>query len=423
MSDEASLVEVRAAHRVDEARLGAYLVDHLAGFTLPFEILQFEGGQSNPTYRLQDAAGNRYVLRKKPPGKLLPSAHQVEREYRAITTLDGTEVPVPKARVLCEDADIIGTAFYVMDYVDGRVFTDPALPGLEREERAAVYDDMNRVLAALHQIDWEAQGLSDFGKAGDYIRRQVARWSKQYEASKTHDIPEMDRLMEWLVAHVPADDSIAIAHGDFRLGNLIFAPDQPRVVAVLDWELATLGHPLADLAYNAMAYHLPAGDENFPGVAGLDLDALGIPSEEDYLAAYCRRTGRDGVPTGLITWPSPCSGWPRSCKGSMPAPVRAMQVRPVPRIWAAWREPWPGWRGSRRSADRRLHDRPPVDANGQVGGWKSKRPTEYRWAVPVEHWRMFSVSPAPAWRWFRGGPRRGRQPDAGCGRWRRLRQA
>lgn len=267
MSDEASLVEVRAAHRVDEARLGAYLVDHLAGFTLPFEILQFEGGQSNPTYRLQDAAGNRYVLRKKPPGKLLPSAHQVEREYRAITTLDGTEVPVPKARVLCEDADIIGTAFYVMDYVDGRVFTDPALPGLEREERAAVYDDMNRVLAALHQIDWEAQGLSDFGKAGDYIRRQVARWSKQYEASKTHDIPEMDRLMEWLVAHVPADDSIAIAHGDFRLGNLIFAPDQPRVVAVLDWELATLGHPLADLAYNAMAYHLPAGDENFPGVA------------------------------------------------------------------------------------------------------------------------------------------------------------
>lgn len=299
MSGEASLVRVRAAHRIDEARLGAYLVEHLAGFTLPFAILQFEGGQSNPTYRLEDAAGKRYVLRKKPPGKLLPSAHQVEREYRAIAALDGTQVPVPKARLLCEDADIVGTAFYVMDYVPGRVFADPALPGLARQERAAVYDDMNRVLAALHAVDWKARGLEDFGKPGDYIRRQVARWSKQYEASKTHDIPAMDRLMQWLPAHVPGDDGVAVAHGDFRLGNLIFAPDAPRVVAVLDWELATLGHPLADLAYNAMAYHLPAGDPNFPGVAGLDLDALGIPSEEDYLAAYCRRAGRDGVPD----WP------------------------------------------------------------------------------------------------------------------------
>lgn len=299
MSEDSSLVPVRAAHRIDEARLAAYLADHLPGFVAPFTLLQFEGGQSNPTYRLEDAGGTRYVLRKKPPGKLLPSAHQVEREYRAIAALDGTQVPVPGARLLCEDADVIGTAFYVMDYLPGRVFDDPSLPGLEPGTRAAVYDDMNRVLAALHQVDWKVRGLEGFGRPTDYIRRQVARWSKQYQASKTHDIPAMDRLIEWLPAHVPADDGVSVAHGDFRLGNLIFDADEPRVIAVLDWELATLGHPLADLAYNAMPYHLPAGVPGFPGIAGLDLAALGIPSQADYLAAYCRRTGRDGVPD----WP------------------------------------------------------------------------------------------------------------------------
>lgn len=290
-----NLVPVREAHRLDEAALSAYLADRLPDFDpADLEILQFEGGQSNPTYMLK-SAGRRYVLRKKPPGKLLPSAHMVEREYRFIAGLADTDVPVAPARLLCEDAGIIGTAFYVMDYVEGRVLTDPTLPGLGPDERRATYDELNRVMAALHSVDFTAAGLADMGKATDYMARQIARWSKQYEATKTHEIPAMDQLIAWLPANIPADDSVSIAHGDYRIANVIYHPTEPKILAVLDWELATIGHPLADFAYNAMFYSLPAGDEGFPGLGGIDLGPLGVPTEEEYVAAYCRRTGRDGI--------------------------------------------------------------------------------------------------------------------------------
>ncbi|QJE73462.1 phosphotransferase [Aerophototrophica crusticola] len=295
----AVLIDVLPQHRFDEAALWRYLADHLDGFAEPATLQQFQGGQSNPTFLVTSGDGRRYVLRKKPPGKLLPSAHMVEREFKAMKALAGTAAPVPTARLLCEDATVIGTPFYVMDHVEGRVISDVALAGMDPAERAATYDAMNATLAALHQVDWKAAGLGDFGKPEQYVARQVERWSKQYVAAKTDDIPAMDKLMEWLPRHVPAGDETTIAHGDYRLGNLMLHPTEPRVVAILDWELATLGHPLSDLAYNCMAYHLPAGIKEFPGLKGLDLPALGIPTEEEYVAAYCRRTGRDGIPD----WP------------------------------------------------------------------------------------------------------------------------
>ncbi len=296
MAEPADTIAVRDAHRFDQAALEAWLDGHVTGFAGPLTVTQFAGGQSNPTFHLEAASGN-YVLRKKPPGKLLPSAHAVEREYRVIAALADTDVPVPQALGLCEDETVIGTPFYVMAAVPGRVFRDPALPGLDPAERTAIYDAMNQVLAALHQVDPDAVGLSDFGKPNGYVARQVARWSKQYRASQTNQVAAMDALEAWLTDHMPTDDQTGLAHGDYRLENMIFAPDQPRVVAVLDWELATLGHPLADLAYNCLNYHF-----NHPfkgGLVGNDSAASGIPSEADYVAAYCHRTGRDAIPD----WP------------------------------------------------------------------------------------------------------------------------
>lgn len=296
----AILIDVLPQHRFDEAALDTYLTAHLGGFQGPATVQQFQGGQSNPTFLVTDASGARFVLRKKPPGKLLPSAHMVEREFRAMRALSASAAPVPNARLLCEDAGIIGTPFYVMDHIDGRVLSDVALDGFSVKDRAAIYDGMNATLAALHSVDWRAAGLSDFGKPEHYIQRQVERWSKQFVATKgDSDIPAMERLMDWLPRAVPAGEEVTIVHGDFRLGNLMLHKTEPRVVAILDWELATLGHPLPDLAYNCMAYHLPAGIKQFPGLVGVDLAGMGIPSEADYVAAYCQRTGRAGIPD----WP------------------------------------------------------------------------------------------------------------------------
>ena len=282
-------------HRIDPERLEAFLAERIPGFCGPVAIEQFRGGQSNPTYRLT-AGGARYVLRRKPPGKLLPSAHAVDREYRALTALSGSDVPVPRTFCLCEDDSVIGTAFYVMDYVEGRVFWDPALPGMGGGERRAIFEEMNRVIAALHRIDFRALGLADYGKPGGYLSRQIGRWTRQYRASETQRIEAMERLIEWLPEHVPSDDETAIVHGDYRLDNLVFHPREARILAVLDWELSTLGHPLADFAYHCMSWRIPGG--TFRGMLGLDLNALGIPSEPEYVAAYCRRTGRGPIDAG-----------------------------------------------------------------------------------------------------------------------------
>lgn len=291
--DTQTLVDVLEGHRFDVAALERYLTPRLPGLRLPLVVRQFLGGQSNPTYHL--AAGDReYVLRRKPPGPLLPSAHAVDREYRVITALGATDVPVPRTYLLCEDPSVVGTAFFVMDFVPGRVFADPMLPGVARDERAAIYDAMNDVLARLHRVDWKAVGLADFGRPGNYFARQIERWTKQYRASETERIEAMERLIAWLPARIPADDETTLVHGDYRPGNMIIHSTEPRVVAVLDWELSTLGHPLADLAYNCIPYRTGPGD-NLGGVEGTDLTALGIPSEADYLAAYCRRTGRAGI--------------------------------------------------------------------------------------------------------------------------------
>jgi aminoglycoside phosphotransferase (APT) family kinase protein len=279
-------------HRVDPLRLETYLRQCIPEFAGPLSIEQFRGGQSNPTYRLS-AGGTRYVLRRKPPGKLLPSAHAVDREYRVMTALEGSGVPVPKTFCLCEDETVIGTAFFVMENVEGRVFWDPALPGMARAERGAIFDEMNRVIAALHRVDFLTRGLADYGKVGGYLSRQIARWAKQYRASETEHIEAMERLIEWLPAHIPSAEETAIVHGDYRLDNLVFHPREPRILAVLDWELSTLGHPLADFAYHCMSWRVPGG--TFRGMEGLDLGALGIPTEAAYVAAYCARAGRPAI--------------------------------------------------------------------------------------------------------------------------------
>jgi aminoglycoside phosphotransferase (APT) family kinase protein len=288
-----TLGEVLAKHRFDAAALAGYLERHVEGFAGPMEIRQFQGGQSNPTYHLA-AGGQEYILRRKPPGPLLPSAHAVDREYRVITALRDTGVPVPRTYVLCEDPDVIGTPFYVMECVRGRMVSDPLLPGFAPADRTAIYDDMVGVLARLHQVDWRAVGLADFGKPGNYYARQIHRWTAQYRASETETIPAMERLIEWLPAHIPADDQTTLVHGDYRLGNSILHPTEPRVVAVLDWELSTLGHPFADLAYNCIPYRLK--HEGMHGFVGRDLARLGLPSEEAYVARYCERTGRANIP-------------------------------------------------------------------------------------------------------------------------------
>ncbi len=323
----AVLVPPLANHRLDEARLAEYLAANLPGFAGPLTVRQFQGGQSNPTYHLHTPAAE-YVLRKKPPGTLLPSAHAVDREYAVQSALAGSAAPVAPMRLLCRDDAVIGTMFYVMDHVPGRVFADRALAGVPPADRAAMYDDMNRVLAALHGVDWQAAGLSGFGRPQAYVARQIDRWSRQYVASDTGDVPEMDRLMAWLPAHTPATDETAIAHGDFRLGNLIFHPTEPRVAAVLDWELATLGHPLADLAYNCIPWRLPAEMEGLMGAS-----IPGIPSEAEYVAAYCRRTGREGVPEldffvvfSLFRWAAIAAGVYRRALDGNAADARALTV-------------------------------------------------------------------------------------------------
>jgi len=279
-------------HRLDTLVLEDYLRER--GFPGPLAAEQFDGGQSNPTYLITGREG-RVVLRAKPgpAAKLLPSAHAVEREFRVITALGGAGFPVPRAHFLCEDEAVIGRAFYVMDYVEGRVLWDQSLPDMSRNGRAAIYDEMNRVIAALHGIDYANAGLADFGRPGNYFERQIARWSKQYRASETAPIDAMDRLIEWLPEHVPPGDETTIVHGDFRMDNLIFHPSEPRILAVLDWELSTLGHPLADFSYHCMSWHIPPG--KFRGISGLDLDALGIPGEPDYIRSYCARCGRGAI--------------------------------------------------------------------------------------------------------------------------------
>jgi len=284
---------VAPQHAFDVARLAEWMKHTLGHLDGDIEVAQFKGGQSNPTY-LVTAGRDRFVLRRKPPGKLLPSAHAVDREFRVLRALADTDVPVARALGLCEDDAVIGTAFYLMEYVGGRVFWQPQLTELERPERARIHDEANRVIAALHTVDPIAVGLGDYGKTGAYIARQVARWSKQYQASATEAIPAMDRLMEWLPANVPASDETRIVHGDYRIDNLIFHATEPNVLAVLDWELSTLGHPLADFAYHCMIWRI--SPDLFRGLGGLDLAALGVPTEQEYVAAYCRRTGRDGIP-------------------------------------------------------------------------------------------------------------------------------
>lgn len=284
---------VADALKFDEAALRKWMAANVAGAGGDLTVRQFKGGQSNPTYRVE--TGDRsYVLRRKPPGKLLPSAHAVDREYRVMKALGEAGFPVPVMHGLCEDPDVLGTVFYIMDFVEGRIFWDPMLPDVDREERAAIYDAMNATLAALHAFDPETLGLGDYGKPDAYIPRQIARWSKQYKASETRTISSMDRLIEWLPDAAPAQDRSSIVHGDFRLDNMIFAQDAPKVVAVLDWELSTLGDPLADFTYQLMQWRTPKEIRN--GFLGVDLDALNIPSEADYVAAYCERTGRDSLP-------------------------------------------------------------------------------------------------------------------------------
>ena len=283
---------VAPQHAFDTAKLAAFMRQNVDDFKGELEIEQFKGGQSNPTFLL-GAGGRKYVLRRKPPGTLLPSAHAVDREYRVISALAGTDVPVAKAYALCEDASIIGTAFYIMDYVQGRILWNSALPDHSPPERTALFDEMNRVIAALHRVDYQAVGLESYGRPGNFIERQVARWTKQYRASETERIEAVENLIAWLPQHIPAGDETRIVHGDYRIDNVIFHPTEPRILAVLDWELSTLGHPLADFAYHCMTWRMPPGPSR--GIAGLDLTALGIPTEEEYLAAYCRRTGRDGI--------------------------------------------------------------------------------------------------------------------------------
>jgi aminoglycoside phosphotransferase (APT) family kinase protein len=281
------------SYGIDLPALDDWLGNNLPGYTGPLRIEPFKGGQSNPTYKLLTPT-HAYVLRTKPGpvAKLLPSAHAIEREYTVMRGLASTDVPVPEMLCLCEDESVIGRAFYLMGFVAGRIFWEQSLPELPRTERAAIYDEMNRVMAALHRVDFSACGMGQYGKPGNYFERQIGRWSKQYVASVTQPIDEMDRLMDWLPQHMPAMANdpamVSIVHGDYRLDNLMFHATEPRIIAVLDWELSTLGHPFADFSYHCMGWHIPPGA--FRGIGGLDLNALGIPSEKDYIARYCERT-------------------------------------------------------------------------------------------------------------------------------------
>jgi len=290
-------VDVKAGEAFDEARLSAYLRGRIAGFSGPLRVQQFEGGQSNPTYLLI-TPDVRYVLRRKPAGVLLKSAHAVDREYRVTHALFEAGLPVPEPLHLCGDDDVIGTMFYVMRHVPGRTFWDPRMPGLTREERAAIYDSANETLARFHSVDYAALGLADFGRPGNYFARQVSRWSRQYEASRTDEIPEMERLIEWLPNAIPqVGERSSIVHGDYSFHNLLIHPTEPRVAAVIDWELSTLGDPLGDLTYHMMEWFRPEGVDVRGTLRGADLAALGIPTAAEYAARYCDRTGFRGDPT------------------------------------------------------------------------------------------------------------------------------
>ena len=286
--------DVADSVRFDLAPLEEWMSSHVEGFHGPARVQQFKGGQSNPTYCIDTESGS-FVLRRKPPGKLLKSAHAVDREFRIISALYAADFPVPRPYALCEDDAVIGTMFYIMECVDGRIFWDLDLPGCEPDERAAIYDSANATIAQLHNYDWQALGLGDYGKPGNYFERQISRWIGQYRASETQTIEPMDALIEWLPENIPSDDSASIVHGDFRLDNMIVHPSEPRVIAVLDWELSTIGHPLADFTYHLLSWQMPQIGIGSIGLKGKDLAALGIPSEEEYLARYCERTGRSEI--------------------------------------------------------------------------------------------------------------------------------
>lgn len=281
--------------QLDTEKLSAYLRGRVAGFDGPVQANKFSGGQSNPTFKVETNAGT-YVLRRQPPGKLLKSAHAVDREFRVMQALANSDVPVPRVLHLCEDREVIGSMFYLMEYCEGRIFWDAALPELNNSERSAVYEEMNRVLAALHSVDIDAVGLTDYGRPGNYFERQFERWQGQYRASELQTIGTMDQLIQWLGTHLPEDDGrVSLVHGDYRLDNIMFHPTEPRAVAVLDWELSTLGHPLADLAYQCMQLRMPADSGNISGLMGVDRRAIGIPTEREYVSQYCKRTGIERI--------------------------------------------------------------------------------------------------------------------------------
>ncbi len=294
-TDNGPLYSPMDTQNLDTSRLDDWIRDHVPAFDGALQAEKFAGGQSNPTFKLT-AGAHQYVLRRKPPGELLASAHAVDREFKVISALADTDVPVPGAVALCEDDSVIGSMFYIMEYLDGRVFWDPALPELDNAGRGAVFDEMNRVLAAMHSVDVQAVGLGDYGKPGNYFARQVGRWTKQYRASETERVESMEALIEWLPANMPEDDGVvSLVHGDYRLDNVMFHPTEPRIVAVLDWELSTLGHPMADLAYQIMAWQFPR-EGGVLGLMGVDRQSLGIPSDQQFIDQYCQRTGRTGIP-------------------------------------------------------------------------------------------------------------------------------
>jgi aminoglycoside phosphotransferase (APT) family kinase protein len=343
--------DVRASNVLDIACLEDYLSDCVSGFASVLDsvdgprgrrlqVRQFRLGQSNPTY-LICAGDQRFVLRKKPPGTLLPSAHAVDREFRVISALAVTEVPVPRALAYCDDASIIGTPFYLMEHVEGRVFWHHHLPDLEPQQRAAVYDELNRVMAELHKLDPVELGLADFGKPGNYCARQIARWTKQYRASEGERIEAMERLMEWLPANAPAEEPYGLTHGDYRMDNVIFDSDEPRILAVVDWELSTLGNPLADFAYSCIGWRLSER------LADYDLESLGIPAERDYVAAYCRRVGIDAIEDlnfyiafGLFWLAAILAGFAARARAGNAASAHAEETgrRARPMAEAAWRQ-------------------------------------------------------------------------------------
>jgi aminoglycoside phosphotransferase (APT) family kinase protein len=287
--------DIDPADAIDAHALDEYLRVNVVDYQGPLTLKQFKGGQSNPTYLLKASSGD-YVMRRKPSGKLLKSAHAVDREYRIMTSLHAAGFPVPRTYALCEDESVIGTMFFVMEYVEGRIFWDLDLPGCERDERTAIYDQVNQTFAQLHNFDCTLLGLDDFGKPGNYFSRQISRWSGQYAASETSKIPAMNRLINWLPDNIPGDESASVVHGDFRLDNMVIHPTEPRVLAVLDWELSTIGHPLGDFTYHLMPWQIPDFGIGSSGLKGKNLPELGIPSEDDYIASYCERTGRsDGI--------------------------------------------------------------------------------------------------------------------------------